>query len=221
MDIPTLTPRKEEGSHLHVSDPKHKAKIIDSFQGINKEQYKGGKKKSSQGAQTKSQPQPSTSSHISPRNVVTPQVHCSGCGGKDHLRKDCHQDTFCTRCRLRLYTTKMCCAPTKLIKDNNICIHCSSKSHTSDKCTYRLIDNREEPRSTLRDLQDYRFRNTGNSNHFFYQNRGGHQQARFDERFNRQYLPNYSNYQPSPLGSIPGQDLTTTLIDWQIYNPDH
>ena len=31
--------------------------------------------------------------------------------------------------------------------------------------------------------------------------------------FNRQYLPNYNNYQPSTLGSIPGQDLSTTLID--------
>ena len=33
------------------------------------------------------------------------------------------------------------------------------------------------------------------------------------ERFNRQYLPNYNNYQPSPLGPSPGQDLSTTLID--------
>ena len=26
-------------------------------------------------------------------------------------------------------------------------------------------------------------------------------------------MPNYNNYQPSPLHSIPGQDLSTTLID--------
>ena len=47
----------------------------------------------------------------------------------------------------------------------------------------------------------------------FNQNRGGHQQTMFNERFNRQYLPNYNSYQPSPLGSIPGQDLSATLID--------
>ena len=147
MEIPTLTPRKKEGSGLHISDPTHnrsKAKIIDSFQGIsdqlklqeiNKEQPKGGKKMSSQGAQTKSQQQPSTNSHISPRNAGRPQVHCSACGGKDHLRKDCQQDTFCTRCRSRSHSTEMCCAPTKLEKDNNICIYCGSKNHTSDKCT--------------------------------------------------------------------------------------
>ena len=39
------------------------------------------------------------------------------------------------------------------------------------------------------------------------------QQARFDERFNRQYLPNYNNYQPSPIGFIPGQGLSATLIE--------
>ena len=108
MEIPSLTPRKKEGSHLHVSDPIHnrgKAKIIDSFQGIsnqqiNKEQPKGGKKKSLQGAQTK--PQPSTSSHISPRNTGRPQVYCSACGSKDHLRKDCQQDTFCTRWQIKV-----------------------------------------------------------------------------------------------------------------------
>ena len=144
MEIPTSTPRKEERSQLHISDPMHnrgKAKIMNSFQGIsdqmkpqqiNKEQIKGGKKNSSQDAQTK--PQPSTSSHISPRNIGRPQVHCSACGSMDHLRKDCQQDTFCTRCKLRSHTTKMCRAPTKQEIDNNICIYCGSKSHTSGKC---------------------------------------------------------------------------------------
>ena len=36
-EVPTSTPRKEGGSHLHVSDPTHhrgKAKIVDSFTGI-------------------------------------------------------------------------------------------------------------------------------------------------------------------------------------------
>ena len=37
--------------------------------------------------------------------------------------------------------------------------------------------------------------------------------TRFDERCNRQYLPNYNNIQPSPLGSIPGLDLSATLVE--------
>ena len=38
-------------------------------------------------------------------------------------------------------------------------------------------------------------------------------QTRFDEGLNRQYSPTYNNYQQSPLGSIPGQDLSATLIE--------
>ena len=119
-----------------------------------------------------------------------------------------------------------CVAPVKPGKNNNICIYCGSKNHTSGNCTNRPNDNREEPRSTPRDLQNHGSKNTGNIanagqqvNQFPYQdyrydeNRGGHQQTRFDERYNRHYSPNYNNYQPSPLGSIPGQDLSTTLID--------
>ena len=47
------------------------------------------------------------------------------------------------------------------------------------------------------------------------QDKTGHQQTRFDERYNRQYSPNYNYnyYQPSPLASIGGPDLSTTLID--------
>ena len=139
------------------------------LQQINNELSKGGKKKSSQGAQTK--PQSSTSSHIPPRNTGRPQVHCSACGSKDHLRKDCQKDTFCTRCRSRSHTTEICHALTKQEKDDNICIYCGSKSHTSGKCTSRTNDNREEPRSTPSNLQECRFENTGNSNCFFDQNR--------------------------------------------------
>ena len=40
-----------------------------------------------------------------------------------------------------------------------------------------------------------------------------HHQTRFDEGLNRQYSPNYANYHPSPLGSIPGQDLSATLME--------
>ena len=69
-------------------------------------------------------------------------------------------------------------------------------------------------------------RNTGNIanarqqvNWFPYQdyrydeNRGGHQQTSVDERHSRHYSPIYNNYQPTPLGSIPGQGLSATLID--------
>ena len=47
------------------------------------------------------------------------------------------------------------------------------------------------------------------------QNRAGHQQTRFDERYNKQYSPNYNHYtyQPSPPVSVAGPDLSTTLID--------
>ena len=38
-----------------------------------------------------------------------------------------------------------------------------------------------------------------------------HHQTRFDEGLNRQYLPTYNNYHQPSLGSIPGQDLSTTL----------
>ena len=54
---------------------------------------------------------------------------------------------------------------------------------------------------------------SGNKNHVPNQNKDPHHQARFDERHNRQYLPNYNNFQPSPLGSIPGLDLSATLIE--------
>ena len=48
---------------------------------------------------------------------------------------------------------------------------------------------------------------------FFNRITGNCHQTRFDKRLNRQYLPNYNNYQQSPLSSIPGQDLSATLIE--------
>ena len=54
---------------------------------------------------------------------------------------------------------------------------------------------------------------TGNKYHVSIKNRDPHHQTRFDERYNRQYSPNYNNVQPSPLGSIPTLDLSATLID--------
>ena len=75
---------------------------------------KRGRKKTSQSDQYKIQPQPGTSNSgtnknpvIPPRNLGTgrPHMQCSACGGNNHLRKDCHQDNFCTRCRSRLHAT--------------------------------------------------------------------------------------------------------------------
>ena len=53
----------------------------------------------------------------------------------------------------------------------------------------------KEPRSTPRDLQDCRAGNAGSKNHVFNQNRDTHHQTRFDKRFNRQYSPNYNDFQ--------------------------
>ena len=213
--VPTSMPIPNGGLGLNISDLTHnrgKAGIVNSFANpdeTQKKSSKGGKVKSSQGAQPKNQPQLSTSSQATSSTWRT-LVHCSGCGG-DHLHKDCHHDTFCTKCRSRSHDTEMCCTPTKTEKEN-ICIYCSSKSHSSGRFTSRPNNNREEPRSTPRDLQDLRTGNTCSKNCVFNQNRDSHQQARFDERYNRQYSPNYNNFQISPLGSIPGQDLSATLI---------
>ena len=169
-------PIPDGGLCPNTSDLTHnrgKANIVNSFRQIPRSHsshkrscQKVGKVKSSQGAQPKNQPQPSTSSHTSTNNTWRPLVHCSACGG-DHLRKDCHQDTFCTRCRSRSHNTEMCHTPTKPEKESNICIYCGSKSHSAGKCTNRLNDNREEPRSTPRDLQDCRSGNTGSNNHIY------------------------------------------------------
>ena len=102
--------------------------------------------------------------------------------------------------------------PTKQEK-GNICIYCGSKNHSSVKCTNKPNNNREEPRSPPRDLQSQRAGNSGNKSHVPNQNKDSHNHERFDERYNRQYLPNYNNIQPSPLGSIPGPDLSATLIE--------
>ena len=40
-----------------------------------------------------------------------------------------------------------------------------------------------------------------------------HHQTRFNEGLNKRYSPNYANQYQSPLGSIAGQDLSTTLME--------
>ena len=101
-------------------------------------QGKGGNKNSSQNAHTNTQPQSSTSNGgtkpalaFQPRNPGTGRSHvqCSACGSYDHFRKDCHQDNFCIRCRLKSHATHMCRAPVR----NNICIYCGSTQHSLRK----------------------------------------------------------------------------------------
>ena len=136
-------------------------------------------------------------------------------------------------------------------------MYCGSKNHISGNCTSWPTNNREEPRSTPRDLHslgphlgantknlrvpqrntwnstNLRPANTENSGNYisagqqvhpndpfpykeyrYDQNRTGHQQMRFDERYNKQYSPNYNynHYQTSPLVFTAGPDLSTTLI---------
>ena len=218
VSLLTSTPIYNGGLGLNTSDLTHnrgKVTIVDSLtepQKPTNKSSKAGKVKSSQGAQQKKIVQPSTSSHTPSNGNWRPLIHCSACRG-GHFRKDCHCDTFCTRCRSRSHNTDMCCTPTKYEKENNICIYCGSKSHSSGKCTSRPNDNREEPRSTPRDLQDCRMSNSGSKTHNFNINKDSCHQTRFDEIYNRQYLPNYNNFQQSTLCSISGQDLSATLID--------
>ena len=185
---------------MNTSDPTHnrgKVKIINSFAATQEQMKimakpsKGGKVKS---LQARIQAHPSTSTQ---GNTGRLQVRCTACGGADYLRKDCHEDVFCTRCRTRSHTTEMCHVPTQTGISNTICIYYGSTNHTSTRCCNRPNDNQEEPMSTPRDLGEYR---SGKINNRFGQQEVNHHQTRFDEGLNRQYLPNYNNYHQLPLG---------------------
>ena len=104
----------------------------------------------------------------------------------------------------------MCRATSQQATGNIICIYCGSTSHTSGKYHSKPNDNREEPRSTPRDLRDQGHRTNYNR---MGQPQVSCHQTRFNEGLNRQYSPNYINPYQSTLGSIPGQDLSTTLIE--------
>ena len=167
-------------------------------------QSKGGPVKSSD---TRGHSQPGTSNQV---ESCRPQINCTACRGHDHLRKDCHEDVFCNRCRTRSHATEMCRVPVQPATGNTICIYCGSVNHTSGRCRNKPNDNREEPRSTLRDLRDQRPK----INHSrMGQPQVSHHQTRFNEGLNRQYSPNYANPYQSTLGSIPGQDLSATLME--------
>ena len=210
---PTSTPKPAEEQQLNMSDPTHnrgKINRVNSFDtapgqaNAEAKMSNGGPIKSSS---MRDHPQPGTSNQMESRR---PQINCTTCRGHDHLRKDCHEDVFCNRCRTRSHTTEMCQVPTQPATGNTICIYCGSVNHTSGKCHNKPNDNREEPRSTPTDLRDQRPR----INH----SRMGQlqvscHQIRFNEGLNRQYSPNYSNPYQSTLGSIPGQDLSATLME--------
>ena len=166
---------------------------------------KGGPFKNSS---TKSQPRQSTSNQTESRRS---QLSCTACGGRDHLRKDCREDVFCNNCRTRSHATEMCRALSHQATGNTICIYCGSTGHNSGKCRSKPNDNREEPRSTPRDLRDQGPRI--NYSRMGHQPQMSHHQTRFNEGLNRQYSPNYINHYQSMLGSIPGQDLSATLIE--------
>ena len=204
---PTSTPKPMVGTDLNISDLTHnrgKINRINSFT-TNQEwtdteikQSKGGPVKSSD---TRSHSQPSTSIQGESHR---PEVYCTTCRGTDHLRKACHEDVFCNRCRTRSHATEVCRVPAKPVTSNIICIYCGSVDHISGRCRNKPNDNREEPRSTPRDLRDQRPKKT--------YIRMSHQ-ARFNEGLNKRYSPNYVNQYQSPVGSIPGQDLSATLME--------
>ena len=104
----------------------------------------------------------------------------------------------------------MCRAASHHATGNIICIYCGSINHTSGKCRSKPNNNREELRSTPRDLRDQgpRMNYTRMG-----QPQVSHHQTRFNEGLNRQYSPNYINPYQSMLGSIPGQDHSATLIE--------
>ena len=117
------------------------------------------------------------------------------------------------RIAVRIFSAKdaeMCCVSNKTGRSNTICIYCGSIDHISTRCHNKPKDNREEPRSMPRDLREC---GPNNSHNRMNQPQVSHHQPRFDEGLNSQYLPNYVNYHQSPLGSIPGQDLSTTLME--------
>ena len=154
---PTSTPKLEEEQNLNSSDPTHnrgKINRVNSFESAYKKtesktkMSKGGPFKSSG---MKGHPPPSGSNQMLSHR---PQLNCTACGGRDHLRKDCREDVFCNNCRTRSHATEMCRATSHQATGNIICIYCGSVNHTSGKCHSKPNDNREEPCSTPRDLRD-------------------------------------------------------------------
>ena len=200
---PTSTPKLDDELILNRSDPtdnRGKVKRVNSFE-IAQEQAasllkisKGGPVKS---AGTKTQHRASTNNQAEQRR---PQMNCTACGGQDHLRKDSREDVFCNNCRTRSHSTVMCRALSQQTAGNILRIYCGSTGHISGKCSNKPNNNREEPRSTPRDLRE-----TGPRMDYYrmgHQHQVSRQQTRFNEGLNRQYSPGYINPYQSTLGSI-------------------
>ena len=211
---PTSTPKPQDELILNRSDPTdnrgkvnrvNSSKITQDKAATLLKLSKGGPLKNlGTKIQTRQNTSNQTESHRQP-------LGCTACGGRDHLRKDCREDVFCNNCRTRSHTTEMCRATSYQAMGNSICIYCGSINHSSGKCHNKPNDNREEPKSLLRD-----FREQGpriNYNRMGHQPQVGHHQARINEGLNRQYSPNYINPYQSTLVSTPGQDLSATLIE--------
>ena len=211
---PTSMRKLDDELILNRSDPtdnRGKVKRVNSFE-IAQERAasllkisKGGPVKSTG---TKTQQRVSTSNQAEQRR---PQLNCTACGRQDHLRKDCREDMFCRNCRTRSHATETCRALSQHTSGNILCIYCGSMDHISGKCSNKPNDNREEPRSTPRDLRE-----TGprmDYHRMGHHHQVHHQQTRFNEGLNRQYSPSYINPYQSTLGSIPSQDLSATIIE--------
>ena len=168
--------RKNE--NLNSSDPTHnrgKINRVNSFESAKSKtkMSKGGPFKSTG---TKGHPTPSGSNQMPSHR---PQLICTACGGSDHLRKDCCEDVFCNNCRTRSHATEMCRAASHQATGNIICIYCGSVNHTLGKCQSKPNDNREEPRSTPRDLREQGPRI--NYSRMGHQPQVSHHQTRFNE----------------------------------------
>ena len=149
----TSTPKLEEEQILNSSYPTHnrgKINRVNSFKSA-KSKTKMSKDRPFKSSGMKAQPTTSGSNQMFP---CRPQLNCTACGGYDHLRKDCRKDVFCNNCRTRSHATVMCRATLHQSTDNIICFYCGSVNHTSSKCHNKPNNNREELRSTPRDLRE-------------------------------------------------------------------
>ena len=177
---------------------------------------RGGKRKTSQNSQDRSEPQLNTSngstnpaSAFQYRNLGTgwPHIQCSGCGEYDHFRKDCRNDNFYTMCISRSHATHMCRTPLNMGK-NPICVYCGSTQHTLGSCTSWPSDNREEPRSTPWDL------------HSHGSNRGGNTENSGLPQGNQAQSANLPNTRPASTENL-GRDIANPNSKRQYSGPQN
>ena len=146
------------------------------------------------------------------RNTCRPQVCCTACGGTGTTSgKIAVKMSSAQRCRTRSHTTDMCHVPNKNRYKLTLFVYIVVVLTTPQVGAHnKPNDNREKPRSIPNDLRECGPNNSYNRRN---QPHVSRHQTRFDEGLKRQYSPNYINYHQSPLGSIPGQDLSATLME--------